>query len=287
MSKDKSRHIFGSESGVDIAVEQGLIDAYDVLFLSDGRVGWIDKDGNKIINTPGKQVVVQQTPPEDKSLLWVDMSDDDDWSGDEFSYSLIKEAIDIANNAQNTANEKINAANPTGTGSLSINRKNDTVAGEYSVATGYDTIASAKHSIASGIGTISNFQNMTSVGSYNKSDAYYEGNALRSSKTNIGKYISVSYADTYSLVDGLYVLNNPKKSQDIYEMPKGCYFITDWLGGQFIDTSSSKMYYCVEQYNNGYIVFDEYNIITENSDDSGKYICVVGNGVSEDSRSNA
>ena len=45
----KSRHAFGSESGVDQAIADGLIDAYDILFLSEGKIGWIDKDGNKVI----------------------------------------------------------------------------------------------------------------------------------------------------------------------------------------------------------------------------------------------
>lgn len=45
----KSRHAFGSEAGVDQAIANGLIDAYDILFLSEGKIGWLDKDGNKVI----------------------------------------------------------------------------------------------------------------------------------------------------------------------------------------------------------------------------------------------
>lgn len=53
----RSRHAFGSEANVDYAIEQGLVDAYDVLFLNEGKIGWIDKDGNKVILEDKKQVV--------------------------------------------------------------------------------------------------------------------------------------------------------------------------------------------------------------------------------------
>lgn len=49
----RSKHAFGSESGVDQALLDKKIDAYDILFLTneDGshKIGWIDKNGNKII----------------------------------------------------------------------------------------------------------------------------------------------------------------------------------------------------------------------------------------------
>lgn len=50
---DKARHAFGRSEGVDGALQAGVIDAYDILFL-DGdtdnpKVGWIDKNGNKVI----------------------------------------------------------------------------------------------------------------------------------------------------------------------------------------------------------------------------------------------
>ena len=44
----KARHAFGSSAEVEKALQNGLIDAYDILFL-DGdinpKVGWIDRDG--------------------------------------------------------------------------------------------------------------------------------------------------------------------------------------------------------------------------------------------------
>ena len=50
---NKARHAFGTLEGIDSAISEGKIDAYDILFVKDANgkpfVGWIDKDGNKII----------------------------------------------------------------------------------------------------------------------------------------------------------------------------------------------------------------------------------------------
>lgn len=44
-----AKHAFGSEAKVDEALAAGTIDAYDILFLNEGKVGWIDKEGHKVI----------------------------------------------------------------------------------------------------------------------------------------------------------------------------------------------------------------------------------------------
>lgn len=50
---DKARHAFGALENVDSAISAGKIDSYDILFVKDANgkpyVGWIDKDGNKVI----------------------------------------------------------------------------------------------------------------------------------------------------------------------------------------------------------------------------------------------
>jgi hypothetical protein len=49
----KAKHAFGTLENIDSAISSGAIDAYDILFVknADGKpfVGWIDKDGNKVI----------------------------------------------------------------------------------------------------------------------------------------------------------------------------------------------------------------------------------------------
>ncbi len=50
---DRAKHAFGALERIDDALSSGSINAYDILFVKDanGRpyVGWIDKDGNKVI----------------------------------------------------------------------------------------------------------------------------------------------------------------------------------------------------------------------------------------------
>jgi len=63
---DKARHAFGSELNVDAALQAGKIDAYDILFLDEKKIGWIDKNGNKIIIEDKAQIVrVTELPTAD------------------------------------------------------------------------------------------------------------------------------------------------------------------------------------------------------------------------------
>ena len=64
---EKARHAFGTLERVDEALSTGTIDAYDILFLKDANnnpyVGWIDKQGNKVIIEDKVQVVrVEELP---------------------------------------------------------------------------------------------------------------------------------------------------------------------------------------------------------------------------------
>lgn len=46
---EKAKHAFGSSSQVSNALQEGKIDAFDILFLdgdTEPKVGWIDRDGN-------------------------------------------------------------------------------------------------------------------------------------------------------------------------------------------------------------------------------------------------
>ena len=50
---DKARHAFGLLENIDSALENGVIDSYDILFVKNAEgkpfVGWVDKNGNKVI----------------------------------------------------------------------------------------------------------------------------------------------------------------------------------------------------------------------------------------------
>lgn len=51
----QNKHAFGSKENIDSAKAAGTINAYDVLHLSNGETGWIDKEGNTVIATPRTQ----------------------------------------------------------------------------------------------------------------------------------------------------------------------------------------------------------------------------------------
>ena len=49
----RSKHAFGSSANLDRVVSEGLVDAFDILFL-DGdtdnpKIGWVDKNGNVVL----------------------------------------------------------------------------------------------------------------------------------------------------------------------------------------------------------------------------------------------
>lgn len=45
----KAKHAFGSEQNISKALAEGKIDAYDILFLDEKKVGWINKNGEVVI----------------------------------------------------------------------------------------------------------------------------------------------------------------------------------------------------------------------------------------------
>lgn len=106
----RSRHAFGNENGVDAALSSGKIDAYDILFLTtdDGKhkIGWIDKNGNKIIldDHDTKQVLVVEELPEvgEKEVLYIFDSKFYYWDGEKFVTPTDMVGVDEA-----TVNQKV------------------------------------------------------------------------------------------------------------------------------------------------------------------------------------
>jgi lysophospholipase L1-like esterase len=64
--------------------------------------------------------------------------------------SAKQEAMDVANTAQTTADGKMDATNPVGTGSFSMNRMANSKIGSFSTTIGESTIANVDHSFARG-----------------------------------------------------------------------------------------------------------------------------------------
>ena len=92
MAAMKAKHAFGMLEKIDDALVAGIIDAYDILFVKDKNgkpyVGWIDKDGNKVVVEEDDEVVVVEgeSLPESGELgkIYVYGSDAYVWNGDEF-----------------------------------------------------------------------------------------------------------------------------------------------------------------------------------------------------------
>ena len=106
----RSRHAFGHENDVDAAIQAKKIDNYDILFLTtdDGKhkIGWIDKDGNKIIlnDHDTKQVLVVEELPEvgEKEVLYIFDSKFYYWDGEKFVTPTDMVGVDEA-----TVNQKV------------------------------------------------------------------------------------------------------------------------------------------------------------------------------------
>ena len=65
---DKAKFAYGSLAGLDAALQNGAVDAFDLLCLYDdgvARIGWVDKNGNPVlVDVPEDKVVVVDTLPE-------------------------------------------------------------------------------------------------------------------------------------------------------------------------------------------------------------------------------
>ena len=117
----KSKHAFGAEANIETALQNGLIDAFDILFLNEGKIGWIDKDGNKVIAEGKKQVITVESLPEtgDAEIVYICGAKFYFWNGTEFvspdnqgvDESTVDAKIDAAKTEANTyTDEQIAAA---------------------------------------------------------------------------------------------------------------------------------------------------------------------------------
>ena len=103
----KSRHAFGSEANIDSALDRGLIDEYDILFLNEGKIGWIDKDGQKVILEDKEQVITVNELPETgiSNTVYICDSKFYFWNGAEFISPIGDGVVNEV-----VVNEKVNAA---------------------------------------------------------------------------------------------------------------------------------------------------------------------------------
>lgn len=92
MATERAKHAFGTLEKVDSALAAGTIDAYDILFVKDANgkpyVGWIDKEGNKVIVEEEDEIIVVngESLPESGELGKVYIFGEDGyfWNGEKF-----------------------------------------------------------------------------------------------------------------------------------------------------------------------------------------------------------
>lgn len=77
---NKARHAFGNSENLQAALNEGKIDAYDIVLLdgaTDPKVGWIDKNGNPVIvdNASGLREQVSSIETDLASKISVEEAD--------------------------------------------------------------------------------------------------------------------------------------------------------------------------------------------------------------------
>ena len=85
---DRARHAFGTLEKIDDALSAGTIDSYDILFVKDANgnpyVGWIDKEGNKVIAQGKPQIIrVDELPTTDgdENVVYIYNNEGYIWNG--------------------------------------------------------------------------------------------------------------------------------------------------------------------------------------------------------------
>lgn len=85
---DRAKHAFGMLENIDTALANGAIDSYDILFVKDANgkpyVGWIDKEGNKIICQEEEKIVRVDTLPVtdgDENVVYIYNNEGYIWDG--------------------------------------------------------------------------------------------------------------------------------------------------------------------------------------------------------------
>lgn len=100
-----SRHAFGSKANIDTALAAGTIGVHDVLLLDEGEIGWINKNGEKVLVETKKIMFVEALPEtgEDKTM-YVYNNQCYFWNGTEYvtpngsgvSETVVDEKINVA-----------------------------------------------------------------------------------------------------------------------------------------------------------------------------------------------
>jgi hypothetical protein len=193
-------------------------------------------------------------------------------------WGYAEEAFSKANNAYDLADSKMDKNNPVGTGSFSMNQKNDTAVGKYSSTLGRNSAACGECSSTNGLNVVATGWCQNVEGKYNIVDEYEQNTNGPPTWLAIKKYYYCSSSYTFNPFTGIYTLDNPKRT----------YLTNTNLTGQYLcsEKSGSTIYLL----NAAYMNFPDpgsRSATTHYSTRKDTYAHIVGNGTSEDARSNA
>lgn len=95
----KAKHAFGSLANVDKALQDGVIDSFDILFLEDdgkATIGWINKNGQKVIVDNSVTTTVEgDTLPEVGEVGKIYIKDDEAYIYNGTEYKNISKSADL------------------------------------------------------------------------------------------------------------------------------------------------------------------------------------------------
>lgn len=186
-----------------------------------------------------------------------------------------------ADSAQATANNKMDAANPVGTGSFSMNRKSGTFVGYSSHAEGRDTTASGDYSHAEGADTVASGRMSHTEGSMtiaSGNNAHAEGYSAKAS----GFHSHAEGIGTTASGDDSHAEGGATTASGDNSHAEGNF--TTASGNCSHAEGSLTTAVGLAQHVQG-----EYNVLdtATQAHHRAKYAHIVGNGTSEDGRSNA
>lgn len=215
-----------------------------------------------------------------------------------------------AETAQTTADGKMNAANPVGSGSFSMNRLDNIITGPKSCAIGNNTIAAGYYSNALGCMTIAANCSQSVSGEYNIYEDIFSFKGLERKYLlfKVGETVRCSTDYSFDSKTGQFTLISPivVKCDDLkntYAPYRGYYFVSYHIDtvGDMVSASDSESGNCLIKLstNDNYsslVDWNDYNYYTRHfsvwrsfgkNSSRGIYANIIGNGTSDDERSNA
>jgi len=195
--------------------------------------------------------------------------------------------------------DKMDKANPTGTGELSINRKANTTVGNKSSTLGYNCTASGSYSHAEGQGTTASGNygshaegaGTSAVGSYSHAEGQYtvaQGGSshVEGLSSQTGANAQCAHAEGNTCIAN----GEASHAEGYITKSPGDYSHSEGRNTEAKGTASHAEGYGTTANHKSQHVFGEYNTLDSSEaavTEKGNYVEIVGNGTATNARSNA